>query len=67
MKFTEEKSSQKSTEVISSQKSTPRKNSQEVSDADVNRNLASVRRKLDLYNPRAEDERMDENDILVSI
>ncbi|KAK1390399.1 hypothetical protein POM88_018577 [Heracleum sosnowskyi] len=53
----------KSTEKKGARKSTPINN--QASDENVNLKSSSVRRKLDLHNPRDEDENMDENDIQI--
>lgn len=54
----------KSTEKKGARKSTPI-NNQQACDENVNVKSATVRRKLDLHNPRDEAEKMDENDIQV--
>ncbi|KAK1373177.1 hypothetical protein POM88_029370 [Heracleum sosnowskyi] len=53
----------KSTEKKGARKSTPINN--QASDENVNLKSSSVRRKLDLHNPRDEDENTDENDIQI--
>ncbi|KAK1387019.1 hypothetical protein POM88_015197 [Heracleum sosnowskyi] len=53
----------KSTKKKGAQKSTPINN--QASDENVNLKSSSVRRKLDLHNPRDEDENTDENDIQI--
>ncbi|KAL6530264.1 hypothetical protein OROHE_014617 [Orobanche hederae] len=62
-KSTQVNGARKSIEVTSSRKPTQINNSEDVCDANVNRKIASVKRKLDLYNPPLEDETMDENDM----
>ncbi|KAK1402403.1 hypothetical protein POM88_002008 [Heracleum sosnowskyi] len=52
-----------STEKKGAQKSTPINN--QANDENVNLKSSSVRRKLDLHNPRDEDENMDKNDIQI--
>ncbi|KAK1399095.1 hypothetical protein POM88_008958 [Heracleum sosnowskyi] len=52
-KSTEKKGARKSTSI----------NNQQANDENVNLKSSSVRRKLDLHNPKDEDENMDENDI----
>ncbi|KAK1369769.1 hypothetical protein POM88_035861 [Heracleum sosnowskyi] len=52
-----------STEKKGARKSTPINN--QASDENVNLKSSSVRRKLDLHNPRDEDENTDENDIQI--
>ncbi|KAK1387289.1 hypothetical protein POM88_015467 [Heracleum sosnowskyi] len=53
-----------STEVTSHRRSTPMTNQQDLSNATVNLNSATVRRRLDLLNPPDEHEATDENEIL---
>ncbi|KAK1387534.1 hypothetical protein POM88_015712 [Heracleum sosnowskyi] len=53
----------KSTEKKGARKSTPINN--QASNGNVNLKSSSVRRKLDLHNPRDEDENTDENDIQI--
>ena len=64
-KVISKKSPEKKKVISNSTKTPEKKNPTEVSDATLNINSASVRSKLDFYNPPVEEENTDENEIQV--